>query len=318
MRPRRVATGGAGVGSVHPPPAAAASAPRRRVAEALVRLAFGRLLGWQGGQGHGLEHHAIRGIDSSLLRIALARSTQVPTRGAVLLCHPLLKYGMSYFWHAQYHRWLCGAGYHAVGFDFKGFGRSELRGISFPDDVVSAALWARRQFPDLPLHLLGASFGACHAIHGLAQGAGRTLGAPAHGGSAEGTAIASAVFDSAPVDIAHFLGRGWAGALMRGVAASRWARPAGMRPIVESLPAVGPLPCLFLYGSADPYVSPAEIERVRQACRGAEIRIFEGCGHLALRQQRPDAYIEAVLAFFASHAGPGHRPTVEQHAKDTA
>jgi len=293
------------------------------IAQGLMRLAFGPLFGWQDAEDHGLEQHRIRGLDGSLLALALARTADAPPRGVVLLCHPLLKYGKSYFWHASYHRWLTAAGYHALGFDFKGFGASQLRGISFADDVASAALWARQQFPGLPLHLLGASFGACHGIHCLARPA-----RPLDGGPASAAALASggparaeftsAVFDSAPVDITRFFGRGWVGALMRRVAASRWGRPAGMRPIVESLPAAGPLPCLFLYGGADPFVTPAEIEQVRQACRGARIQVFDGCGHLELRKQRRDDYIGAVLAFFALHAAPAHGMPAAQPAKDAA
>jgi alpha-beta hydrolase superfamily lysophospholipase len=249
----------------------------------LMRTLFRPVFGWRGGETAGLQPFVHTGADGSWLVGAVCASRVEPAHGVVLLCHPFLKYGMHYFFRNGYHDWLADAGYHVVAFDFKGFGRSTIGGLSFAEDVVALGEWAGQRYPDLPVHLLGTSFGAFHAIHAIATG---------------GTKFASALFDSVPATVARFFGRGATGTAMRCLGTSRWADATGTRPIFRSLPLPDGLPRLFLFGADDPFITAAEVDRVRQACGAASVRVYPGCGHLDVRKAHPGAYRAAVLAFF--------------------
>src|SRR5207253_4363109 len=52
-------------------------------------------------------------------------------RGAVVLCHPFLKYGFHYFAKTGIVDLVTQLGFSSVLFNFKGFGRSELKGHPF-------------------------------------------------------------------------------------------------------------------------------------------------------------------------------------------
>jgi hypothetical protein len=253
----------------------------------LMRTLFRPVFGWRGGEqgdiAAGLQPFVHTGADGSWLVGAVCASRVEPAHGVVLLCHPFLKYGMHYFFRNGYHDWLADAGYHVVAFDFKGFGRSTIGGLSFAEDVVALGEWASQRYPDLPVHLLGTSFGAFHALHAIATG---------------GTKFASVLFDSVPATVARFFGRGATGTAMRWLGTSRWADATGTRAIFRSLPLPDDLPRLFLFGADDPFITAAEVDRVRQACGAASVRVYPGCGHLDVRKAHPGAYRAAVLAFF--------------------
>ncbi len=83
-----------------------------------------------------------------------------PVRGAVLLMHPWVEWGKSYFHRRGRVQALRMAGYHVLAVDLGGFGDSR-RVPGFLDRDVEAALAALRQRAgDLPLHLWGVSSGA--------------------------------------------------------------------------------------------------------------------------------------------------------------
>ncbi len=246
------------------------------------------VFGWKDGEVDDLIPFTVVGSDNSRLSVAAATSAQAAPKGIVLLCHPFFKYGMGYFWRNGYHEWLTAAGYHVVAFDFKGFGHSTLSGISFADDVTAIATWARQRYPALPLHLFGASFGAYHAIHCLAK---------------HGEKFASAVFDSVPARITDFFNRGVSGAVMRYISASRWSRITGTNSILESLPAAGGMPCLFIYGRLDRYISSGEIASIARICRSATVRMFEECGHLEIRKIHRADYANTILRFIDTQEG---------------
>jgi len=268
-------------------PTPVASGRRHAVIEWLMRRMFAPVFGWRDPGPVAAQQASIPGLDDSLLAAALVTASAERGRRAVaLLCHPFLRYGKSYFLANGYARWLSEAGLHVVAFDFKGFGGSTLGGICFADDVKAAADWARARFPGLPVILVGTSFGGFHAIHAIAR---------------HGAMVDAAVFDSVPMDIAAFFDRGLVGALMRRIGRSRWARPTGTHPLFESLPSLRAIPCLYLFGTGDAYVTPAEIDRISADCPQAAIRHFEGCGHLELRKREPEAYAAALLDFIATH-----------------
>ena len=253
----------------------------------LMRTLFRPVFGWRGGEqgdiAAGLQPSVHTGADGSWLAGAVCASRVEPAHGVVLLCHPFLKYGMHYFFRNGYHDWLTDAGYHVVAFDFKGFGRSTVGGLSFAADVVALGEWVGQRYPDLPVHLLGTSFGAFHAIHAIATGR---------------TRFASVLFDSVPASSARFFGRGATGTVMRWLGASRWAGATGTRTIFRSLPLPDDLPRLFLFGADDPFITAAEVDGIRRACGAASVRVYPGCGHLEVRKAHPGAYRAAVLAFF--------------------
>lgn len=270
-----------------PPPVPVQSRKRQAVIEWLMRRMFAPVFGWRDPDAHAAERASIPGLDASVLDAAVVVSATDQPRAVVLLCHPFMRYGKSYFLANGHARWLSEADCHVVAFDFKGFGGSTLRGICFADDVKAAADWSRTRFPGLPVHLLGTSFGAFHAIHAIAR---------------HGALVDSAIFDSVPMSIAVFFDRGVVGTLMRRISRSRWARPTGTHSLFESLPALRDIPCLYLFGGNDPYVTRAEIDRLSAVCPGASVQHFENCAHLELRKHDPDAYAKTILAFIDAHS----------------
>ncbi|NJK88073.1 MAG: alpha/beta fold hydrolase [Myxococcales bacterium] len=56
------------------------------------------------------------------------------------------------------------AGYHAVIFDYNGFGESASVDFEYPRDLVAVAKAVQREFSNLPIAAVGASFGAMRAI----------------------------------------------------------------------------------------------------------------------------------------------------------
>jgi pimeloyl-ACP methyl ester carboxylesterase len=158
--------------------------------------------------------------------------------------------------------------------------------------VVALGEWARACWPDLPVHVLGASFGAYHALHAIATGR---------------TAFASVLCDSVPATVARFFGNGVTGAVMRGMSTSRWAEATGTRPIFRALPLPDGLPRLFLFGGDDLFITPAEVARLRAMCGAASVRVYPDCGHLAVRKAFPGAYRGAILDFLDhSSSSKGH------------
>lgn len=85
-------------------------------------------------------------------------------RGAVLLAHPWLPVGQAYFHRRSRLEALRAAGYHALTFDFGGFGRSGPRPCRYFDLDLEAALDAlAARAGRLPRHFWGVSFGGTWA-----------------------------------------------------------------------------------------------------------------------------------------------------------
>lgn len=97
-------------------------------------------------------------------------------RGAVLLMHPWVEWGKSYFHRRGRIQTLREAGYHVLAVDLGGFGGSR-RVVGFLDRDVEAALAALRRrtgdvAADVPLHVWGVSSGAYWSHFALARRAG--------------------------------------------------------------------------------------------------------------------------------------------------
>jgi pimeloyl-ACP methyl ester carboxylesterase len=194
---------------------------------------------------------------------------------------------MSYFFKKKYHKWLVHAGYHVVGFNFKGFGSSTIEGFLFYDDVSSVAIWAKHEFPSVPIHLFGASFGAFQAIHAIAR---------------KKLEISSCVFDSVPASIGVFFGSGLMGIIMRQLSNGRYAQITGTNDIFSSIPLPNNIPCLYLYGDQDIHISSSEIEKVRATCGGKNVVMFANCGHLDIKKHYASEYANIVTKFFDAHS----------------
>ncbi len=266
------------------------SAFETRCILAIMPLLFGSVFGWRDTDKDAAIQESecthIPGIDGSRLNCVLFRCTDRPVKGVVLLCHPFLKYGMAYFFKHRYQAWLNAAGYHVVAFDFKGFGTSKPGGIAFADDVLSVTRWIGVALPDMPIHLLGASFGGYHALHGIAR---------------HRLAFASVVFDSVPVHITHFFARGVVGVVMRWLSRSRWAKNTGTAPLATSYSALQHCPCLFLYGDHDSYIDATEQAEIRRHCPQATITVYPDCAHLELRKNHGERYMSDIVTFLNRH-----------------
>jgi len=257
-----------------------------RLIKTSMRVMFAPVFGWRGPDAEDVRRFQVLGIDNSTLDVACFETDRTIAKGVVILCHPFLKYGMNYFFQNRYHQWLLGAGYHVVGFNFKGFGTSTLAGVSFADDVSSIASWARAKYQGLSLHLLGASFGGYHGVHALAS---------------KSPGISSAVLDSVPAMIASYFKGGLTGATMRWLSRSRWAEVTGTQSILTSLAAVREVPCLFLYGNRDDFIVKHEIECIKNVCKTAKTVMYENCSHLEIRKRYPDQYMQGIIEFYDAH-----------------
>jgi len=80
-------------------------------------------------------------------------------RGAVLMLHPWLAWGKSYFYRRGRIQALRAAGYAALALDFPGFGGSGPRDGLLDRDVEAGLEFLRRRAEGLPLHVWGVSSG---------------------------------------------------------------------------------------------------------------------------------------------------------------
>jgi len=263
------------------------SATEVRLIKFFMQIAFRPVFGWKDRETYDIEKYQVTGLDNSSLSVVLRRAQTSVPKGVVVLCHPFIKYGMSWFLRSRYQDWLSTSGYHVIAFDFKGFGRSSLGGISFGDDLSTIVGWTQNQFPGLPIHLFGVSFGGYHAIHSLAR---------------HHLQITCAIFDSVPMDLRHFFQKGWLGLMMRWFGASRFGPITGTNPVLDSLPNIGALPCLFLYGRKDRYILAEELARLSALRPAAKLLFFENCGHIELKKHQSAVYTETTLSFFDDHS----------------
>jgi pimeloyl-ACP methyl ester carboxylesterase len=93
-------------------------------------------------------------------------------RGAVLLVHPWLEWGKSYFHRRGRVQALRAAGYHSLAVDLGGFGGTRREPGFLDRDVEAAFQHLRRLAGDLPLHVWGVSAGAYWSHFFLARGVG--------------------------------------------------------------------------------------------------------------------------------------------------
>ena len=213
-------------------------------------------------------------------------------RGTLVLAHPMGKAAKG-FWlrygHAELFR---RSGFHVLAFDANGFGESEAASFDYPSDILAAGLWAHERYLDLPVGLVGASFGAGWGLCALARP-----------GSPFRAAVLEAAFPTLPEFWRHYP------AAYAALRASQVMWPGlerGLRPELEAGRVVGAPPVLLVYGDADRYTPPEHGERLARAlstATRADLLVLPGVGHTyALRDAR-ETYEARVVPFLQAALG---------------
>jgi uncharacterized protein len=132
---------------------------------------FGRFMKpWRWPQGvaeRGWRRVTIHSGSHSALAAAVQETSVSPARGVVVCAHPMGLASKGFWLRGGHADALLEAGFHVVLFDFNGFGESPSTNFDWPADVVAAGQWAKRQYAGLPVHALGASFGAMNTLNAM-------------------------------------------------------------------------------------------------------------------------------------------------------
>jgi pimeloyl-ACP methyl ester carboxylesterase len=212
--------------------------------------------------------------------------------GVLVLAHPMGKAAKG-FWlrygHAELFR---RAGFHVLAFDFNGFGESEGRSFDYPSDALAAGRFAQAHFPQLPVALVGASFGAGWGLCSMARE-----------GSPYRAAVLEGVFPTLPDFWRHYP---VAHAFLR---ASQLVWPKmerEMRPERHAAGIVGNPDVLIIHGESDPFTPPEHGERVRRAMDGrarAELWVLPDVEHTFAYRDQKEAYAARVVPFLRRALG---------------
>jgi len=185
-----------------------------------MRVMFSAVHGWKKKVPVELEYIQVEGCDGSTLEGAIRQADTSAPKGVVLLCHPFLKYGMHYFFKNGMDQSLTSHGFDVISFNFKGFGRSNIRGHAFYEDIFSATNYIKQRYPDLPIFLLGCSFGGFHLSHALARNS---------------KDFTSVVLDSVPCSVSVYFKQGLLSLAMNWISKSKLGDHTGTTPIKGSL-----------------------------------------------------------------------------------
>jgi pimeloyl-ACP methyl ester carboxylesterase len=254
-----------------------------------IRLMFKSVHGWKNRIPDRALPFTHIGRDGSCLEAAIGLTPHAHVKGVVLLCHPFLKYGMHYFFNNELDKALNDQGFHVVTFNFKGFGHSNIKGHAFYEDVLSISDLIKRQFPHLPLHLLGCSFGGFQLSHALAR---------------DGSLFNSVVLDSVPCSVTTYFKNGLLGPAMKMLSNSKIAQATGTMAVKHALSKVSKLPIAFLYGSQDKYAPQQDIDELKAQCKDIVFMKFDGSDHLENYKKHKQAYIQFVVQFFTENTRP--------------
>ena len=133
---------------------------------------FGRFMGqgwrWPADVGEeGWHRVAIASGSHATLQGLLRSPEDGQARGVVVCAHPMGLAAKGFWLRHGHAEALLAEGFHVLAFDFNGFGESPSTNFDWPADLMAAGRWARDRFAGLPVHLLGASFGAMIALDAL-------------------------------------------------------------------------------------------------------------------------------------------------------
>lgn len=203
-------------------------------------------------------------------------------RGAVLLLHPWLQWGRTYFHRRGRLEALRAAGYHALTVDLPGFGGSGPATRLYDRDVEDALDELARRAPGLPLHLWGVSSG----------------GYWSHPVLARTRAVTGAFYEDVSP---HLLEWSWR--------ATPWGRPFFLffRLVLRrayrfldmrrQAPAMGVGAVAYVSGERDRGVRP-EDTRALAAAAGGEHLVVARAGHLASIKRANDEVLALALDTF--------------------
>lgn len=132
---------------------------------------FGRFMKpWRWPQGvanEGWHRVAIESGSHARLVAVVAETSASTVRGVVVCAHPMGLASKGFWLRNGHAQKLLDEGFHVVLFDFNGFGESPSTNFDWPADVVAVGQWARRRFVGLPVHAMGASFGAMNMLNAM-------------------------------------------------------------------------------------------------------------------------------------------------------
>jgi pimeloyl-ACP methyl ester carboxylesterase len=227
------------------------------------------------------------------LSALLAEAFSQPARGALVLAHPMGRAAKG-FWLKHGHAHLFRqAGYHVLAFDFNGFGESPSTTFEYPADVLAAGHYLSQYFPDLPLAVVGASFGAGYALCALSN--------PDHPFQA---AIFEGAFPTLPDFWQHYP------FLQFLLKLSQLVYPAlegSLRPIEAAAQLKNHPQILLIYGEADRFTPPAHGHRLYEVLQhhtDVKLWLVEGVTHTLAYQEKPALYQREVLEFLETSFSP--------------
>lgn len=215
-----------------------------------------------------------------------------PQRGAVLLLHPWIPWGKSYFHRGGRVEALRAAGYSALALDLPGFGGSgELAGL-LDVDVAAGLAFLESLGGGLPLHVWGVSSGGFWAHQVLSGRNG----------------VAGAMFEDVSP---HLLEWGWRmvpkkrpGYLLLRSLFPRYYRYLDLR---RHAPALRTAAAAYVSGSEDLGVRPEDTRELARLA-GARSLIVPGARHLGAIKVAPAEVAELALATFrAAEEAQGRR-----------
>lgn len=208
-------------------------------------------------------------------------------RGAVLLVHPWLPQGQSYFHLRRRIQALRAAGYHALTFDLGGFGASGPRDGLYDRDVEDALAALGELAPGLPLHLWGVSAGANLAHMLLSRRNG----------------VEGAFFEQCPTHLIEFShrvaphGRPFYAVFRRFIpGAYRYLEARRHAPFLQARQIA------YVGGERDEGVRPEAIEELADLA-GGRCLIVPDAAHLDAIKRAPHAVVDLALETFERAEG---------------
>jgi pimeloyl-ACP methyl ester carboxylesterase len=214
-----------------------------------------------------------------------------PARGAVLLLAPWIEWGRAYFHRRGRIEALREVGYHALTFDFPGFGGSGPVAGFYDRDAEDALRWLARRAPGLALHVWGVSSGGYWMHPALARD-------PLPG------RVAGAMFEEVSPHLLEWscLVNPWA---RPGVALYRALFPAAARflDLRRHAPRMRARRIAYVSGAQDPGLRPADTRDLAERAAGrvgARVWIVPAARHLEGIKVATDEVIRIALDTFHS------------------
>lgn len=199
-------------------------------------------------------------------------------RGVVLLGHPGIPPGKGYFHRNERIPFARSLGLTVATFDHGGFGESDGPTGLYHNEWEDVLGWARRRFPDMPLHVWGVSLGGYFAHHALARDPG----------------VAGAVFEEVTPDLTRY-GNYVSGRLGR--VAARVVMPTFLQwfPATAHAPFLHAERVLYVHGGKDHGISRADADALVKAAGPLAQRVLvPDAGHLESWKTGGDTVRDAV------------------------